>query len=203
MVYTSYQYLIDCEEMIMEEYDSDEDTVIYNSDDEYETSTDDDSSLTDEYEDENAVENIFDREERFLDEDKIDGVYYIGLPCLMKSPREWILQIAIQPRTMLSNKINNVMSYLIDYSVTRIRNPTIHIMKLDISNTGAYNVVLKTHWLRLVQRSWKRVLRERQLFINSCKTPRSILYRQTHGHWENNKQYPTIKGMICKLYHKN
>jgi len=195
MLYTNYQYGIECEEMIMEEHDSDEDTVICNSDDEYGSST---SELSDDYEEDDIVENIFDREERFLDEDKEDGVYYIGLPCLMLSRREWILQIAIQPKTMLSNKMNDVMRYLIDYSVTRIRSPTMHIMKLDISNTGAYNVVLKTHWLRLVQRTWKRVFKERKQFVNNCKTPRSILYRQTHGQWENNRKFPGVKGMLRK-----
>ena len=196
MLYTNYQYGIDCEEMIMEEeHDSDEDTVIYNSDDECESSST--SELSDDYEEDIAVENIFDREERFLDEDKIDGVYYIGLPCLMKSPREWILQIAIQPKTMLSNKMNDVMRYLIDYSVTRIRSPIMHIMKLDISNTGAYNVVLKTHWLRLVQRTWKR-FKEQQQFIDYCKNPRSILYRQTYGQWENSRKFPTIQGMLIR-----
>jgi hypothetical protein len=195
MLYTNYQYGIECEEMIMEEHDSDEDTVICNSDDEYGSST---SELSDDYEEDDIVENIFDREERFLDEDKVDGVYYIGLPCLMLSRREWILQIAIQPKTMLSNKMNDVMRYLIDYSVTRIRSPTMHIMKLDISNTGAYNVVLKTHWLRLVQRTWKRVFKERKQFVNNCKTPRSILYRQTHGQWENNRKFPGVKGMLRK-----
>ena len=115
-----------------------------------------------------SEEDIFDMEEHFLDEEKIDGCYYIGLPCLMKSPREWILQISIQPQTMLSHEYADVMRYLIDYSVTRIRNPIMHIMKLDISNTGAYNVVLKTYWLKLIQRTWKRVLKERKQYINNC-----------------------------------
>jgi len=195
MLYTNYQYGIECEEMMMEEHDSDEDTVICNSDDECGSST---SELSNDFELDVMVENIFDREERFLDADKVDGCYYVGLPCLMKSPREWILQIAIQPKTMLSNKMNDVMRYLIDYSVTRIRSPIMHIMKLDISNTGAYNVVLKTHWLRLVQRTWKRVFKERKQFIGYCKNPRSILHRQTHGQWENNRKFPGVKGMLCK-----
>jgi len=196
MLYINEEYGIECEEMMMEEHDSDEDTVIYNSDDEYESNTD--SELSNDFELDIVVENIFDREERFLDEDKLDGHYYIGLPCLMLSRREWILQIAIQPKTMLSNKMNDVMRYLIDYSVTRIRGPKLHIMKLDISNTGAYNVVLKTYWLRLVQRTWKRVFKERQQFTDYCKNPRAILYRQTHGQWENNRDFPGLKGMLRK-----
>lgn len=181
--------------MMLEEREADEDTDFYDSDDDYESGTDCDSELSDD-ELEIAVENIFDREERFLDEDKVNGCYYIGLPCRKTSSREWIMQIAIQPKTFLSNTINHVTSYLIDYSVTRIHNPTIHIMKLDVSNTGAYNVVLKTHWLRLVQRTWKRVFNERRQFINNCKKPTSILFRQTHRQWKNNTHLPGLTGML-------
>jgi hypothetical protein len=195
MPYTNEQIGIDCEEMIMEELDADE-IIIYNSDNsDNDTSTD--SEVSDDFEYDN-VENIFDLEERFLDEDKEDGCYYIGLPCLMISPREWILQISIKPRTMLSHEFIDVMMYLIIYSTMRIRSPTMHIMKLDISNTGAYNVVLKTYWLKLVQRTWKRVFNERKQFISNCMKPSSILYRQTHCQWANNQRFPELKGMLYK-----
>jgi len=196
MLYANERFIIECEEMMMEERDSDNSIVIFNSDDDCESGTESEDS--DDFENDMIVENIFDREERFLDEDKVDGCYYIGLPCLMKSPREWILQISIQPRTMLSHDFIDVMRYLINYSVTRIRSPRMHIMKLDISNTGSYNVVLKTHWLRLVQRTWKRVFIERKQFINNCKKPGSILYRQIHRQWNNNPRFPGLNGMLHK-----
>jgi hypothetical protein len=196
MLYTNERFGIECEEMMMEEHDSDESIMIYNSEDEYESGTE--SEASDEFEEDIVVENIFDREERFLDEDKVDGCYYIGLPCLMKLPREWILHISIQSRTMLSHRFDDVMRYLINYSVTRIRSPRMHIMKLDISNTGAYNVILKTHWLRLVQRTWKRIFKERQQFINNCKKPSYILHRQTHRQCVNNQHFPSVNGMLNK-----
>jgi hypothetical protein len=196
MLYANERLGIECEEMLMEEHDSDESIVIYNSEDDCESGTE--SEASDDFQQDIIVENIFDREERFLDEDKVDGCYYIGLPCLMKSPREWILQISIQPRTMLSHQLIDVMRYLINYSVTRIRSPTMHIMKLDISNTGAYNVVLKTHWLKLVQRTWKRIFNKRKQFIDNCKKPSSILYRQTHRQWVNNERLPVLNGLFYK-----
>jgi hypothetical protein len=196
MTHPDYPLGIDCEEMLVEEYDSNESIVIYNSDDDFDLS---DSELSNDFEIDTVLEDIFDTEEHYLDEEKIDGCYYIGLPCLMKSPREWILQISIQPKTMLSNRFSDVMRYLTDYSVTRIRNPRMHIMKLDVSNTGAYNVTLKTFWLKLVQRTWKRVFKERQDYINDCKKPHSLLYRGINGHWANRKGFPGLIGM----FHKN
>lgn len=185
---------IECEEMMMRDNDSNESVIIYNSDEDSEFSNS--SGSSDDLSFDVIVENIFDQEERFLDEDKKDGCYYIGLPCLMKSPREWILQISIQPKTMLSHELDDVMRYLIDYSVTRIRNPKLHIMKLDISNTGTYNVVVKTYWLKLVQRTWKRIMKERNLFIHNCKKPSSILHRNTFGRWKCTSYFPSLKGML-------
>jgi len=189
---------IGCEEMLMEEHDSGESIIIDDDDDDTYSQFSTDSEVSNNYELDVIVGNIFDREQHFLDEDKVDQRYYIGLPCLMKSPCEWILQISIQPQTMLSHEYTDVMRYLIDYSVTRIRNPIMHIMKLDISNTGAYNVVLKTYWLKLIQRTWKRVLKERKQYINNCMNPHSLLYRQTHGGWFNNPHFPSLNGMLYK-----
>ena len=36
------------------------------------------------------------------------------------------------------------------------------ILQLHISEDGTYNVIIKTFWLRIVQRTWKRIYRERQ-----------------------------------------
>jgi len=71
-------------------------------------------------------------------------------------------------------------------------------MQLDISNTGSYNVILKTFWLKVIQRTWKRIYIERQKFVSNCKNPTELLYRQLHGKWKGNKKYTGLKGMLCK-----
>jgi len=193
----------DCEEMLWEEYDHNQSIVIDNSEDDAYVDSDDDTSS--QYsnnstivEFDSVVEDIFDDEEIFLDSEYEDGKYFIGLPCLMRSQtREWILQVAITPRSLFRYDYKSVVRYLTEYSVTRIYNPVTHIMKLDISNTGSYNVVLKTFWLKIIQRSWKRVYRNRQLFVLDCKNPNSLLYRQVNGKWRNDKRYPGLRGMLA------
>jgi hypothetical protein len=193
----------DCEEMLMEEYDHNQTVIINNSEDdtdmdsEYDTSSQySNNDTTVEFD--SVVEDIFDDEEIFLDSEYEDGEYFIGLPCLMRSQtREWVLQVAITPKSLFRYDYKSVMRYLTEYSVTRIYNPVTHIMKLDISNTGSYNVVLKTFWLKIIQRSWKRVYRNRQLFVLDCKNPNSLLYRQVNGKWRNDKRYPGLRGMLA------
>ena len=82
-----------------------------------------------------------------------------------------------------------------------LQNPKIQIMKLQIQDTESshqlYTVVLKTHWIRLVQRHWKTLMKERKKMI---KQRASITSRQL---FENTGKYtyeinfmPRLKGML-------
>jgi hypothetical protein len=189
---------MECEEMLFNEYDPNQSVVIY-SDEDYDSDSSSQYSNNNIVEFDSVVEDIFDDEEHFIDSDYDDRKYFIGLPCLMRTQlREWILQIAITPKSFFKYDYNSVMRYLVEYSVTRIYNPKIHIMQLDISNTGSYNVILKTFWLKIIQRTWKRIYKERQKFVSNCKNPTELLYRQLHGKWKGNKKYTGLKGMLCK-----
>jgi hypothetical protein len=42
---------------------------------------------------------------------------------------------------------------------------------------------IKTHWLRLVQRRWKKIYRERQEIIKLRAQPKSIARREQTGKW--------------------
>ena len=52
-----------------------------------------------------------------------------------------------------------------------------------VEDTGYfyYSVVLKTFWLRLVQRAWRRVLRERATLLESGRMTRRIARRERDG----------------------
>ena len=57
--------------------------------------------------------------------------------------------------------------------------------------------ILKTFWLRIVQRTWKRIFRERCNIINSRKTIYALYFRQMHGSWPANcARLPELKGML-------
>jgi hypothetical protein len=60
-----------------------------------------------------------------------------------------------------------------------------------------YIAILKTFWIRLVQRTWKRVFNERHIVILKRKSPVSLNYRLIHGKWPNNCNYlPSLYGML-------
>ena len=61
-------------------------------------------------------------------------------------------------------------------------------IKLDIvvlDELEGYEAVgyMKTHWIRLIQRRWKTVFKERKRIIQARARPSSMRYRETHGCW--------------------
>jgi hypothetical protein len=63
--------------------------------------------------------------------------------------------------------------------------------------------ILKTHWLKLIQRTWKRIYKYRkQILLIRCH-PTSLKYREINGRWPNNcSNYPSLKGMLSGLSRK-
>jgi hypothetical protein len=60
--------------------------------------------------------------------------------------------------------------------------------------------ILKTYWLKLIQRTWKKIYNYRkQTMLLRCH-PNSLKYREINGRWpENCSNYPTLKGMLSGL----
>lgn len=60
--------------------------------------------------------------------------------------------------------------------------------------------ILKTHWLKIIQRTWKKTYKERKLSITRRCHPNAIKYREIYGKWPNNcSNYPLLRGMLSKL----
>jgi hypothetical protein len=60
--------------------------------------------------------------------------------------------------------------------------------------------ILKTIWIKLIQRTWKKIYKERKLIISKRYHPNSLKYREIYGTWPNNCiNYPSLKGMLSNL----
>ena len=81
-----------------------------------------------------------------------------------------------------------------------IKNPNyldIQIGKIHYLKGDECVCIIKTFWLKLVQRSWKRVYKIRKLIMQRRCRPDSIMYRQFSGKWPNNCNFmPSIRGML-------
>ena len=60
--------------------------------------------------------------------------------------------------------------------------------------------ILKTHWLRLIQRTWKNIMNQRKCVIQKRTSLNSLHHREITGRWPSDCQiYPELKGMISGL----
>ena len=58
-------------------------------------------------------------------------------------------------------------------------------------------VILKTFWLKIVQRTWKRIYQKRQDIIKKWSMPSNIYYRERNGRWHPDCSHlPSIVGMM-------
>ena len=178
--------------------DSDSDSTIFYYDTESSYDSDDNESELDE-----ECEHICMDETEFMDSEKIEGKYYIGFSLLMNA--KYILDTAITPKSFFKYRYECVIYYLDGYSLfpanrTRINRiqSKIQIMQLFINpKTHAYNVVLKTFWLRIVQRTWKRIYRERQEMLRKrCALTNLRNFELRGRHLSILNSLPGLYGMI-------
>ena len=121
------------------------------------------------------------------------------------------------------NRIHNALNYLkqkylyITYEFDPIfhNHPTIRNYYKIVSNPnyiqpeiGQYIIlptleavaVLKTFWIRIIQRKWKKIFKQQQQIIGERCKLHSLRFRQITGHWPTHcKTFPTLKGMLHNL----
>ncbi len=66
---------------------------------------------------------------------------------------------------------------------------------------SGHNVsILKTFWLRLVQRRWKNIFRNRKNILRLRCQPAALKFRETHSCWPANCAIlPSIRGMLFNV----
>jgi len=180
-------------------FSSESDSVIF-----YDESTDEEYSVVDNDSIlEEECERICIEENEFMNTDKTHGRYYIGTSLLMHA--KYIMDTTISAKSFLCYPITTVAYYLESNSIFpigiwRIANVAsrVQIMKLCInSTTGEYNVVVKTFWLRIVQRTWKRIFRERQDILRKRTHLTNLQHRQVYGrHAYGLHALPGVYGML-------
>lgn len=135
-----------------------------------------------------------------FEQDKTDGKYYIGLPSLMRNNDEFILSSSVSNRTFFKYEFNSIFKFLVDYSCDFIFNPRVHILQLHITNSGVYKVILKTFWLKIIQRTWKKIYAKRKKVLFKRKQLNNIILREIKGNLNDGSDYyPSLYGMLYNL----
>ena len=174
---------------------SDSSNIITVSDDD---DSETDSQFTDISIDSFEFDNIYLLESEFADSDKYSGQYIIGISCGPFNPLFTELFTAgVSNRTFFRFPFASVLHYLYCSSVVYLHNPTIDIIQIYIDCKYRYIAIKKTFWLRLVQRRWKKIYRERCDILARRTLLSSLRYREIYGKYPIGlRVLPTIYGML-------
>jgi hypothetical protein len=117
----------------------------------------------DDNEDDNdtVFDEIYNAEEAFLDREREEGEYVLGMFRIVRGAP--LYAIGITPQSFFGHTYMNVVRYLHMYSIMRLAQFDIHILKIVkrrhyITQTMCFysiEVINKSIWLRLIQRHWK------------------------------------------------
>jgi len=109
--------------------------------------------------------------------------------------------------------INGISSEEMNYHyLAHIRLKTIHFniiingVKLEIAECITLFpslhciAILKTFWLKIIQRKWKNIIRDRKIIIKQRCHPNSLRYKEINGVWPKICiHYPVLQGMLSNL----
>ena len=108
-------------------------------------------------------------------------------------------------QTFFKYLYDDIRSFLRFYSIIRPREVEVDIIKLNFikDNEGntTYQCILKTHYIRLIQRNWRRGLLERQMIWKRRMNPKYLFERQIYGKWNSPeiRSLPGLYGMMSSL----
>ena len=179
---------------------SDSNDSITDSDNNSESGSDNDSATTSSYDSDSfEFDNIYLLESEFADSDKYSGQYIIGISCGPFNPLFTELFTAgVSSRTFFRFPFASVVHYLYCSSVVYLHSPTIDIIQIYVDPQDRYIAIKKTFWLRLVQRRWKKIYRERCAILARRTHLSSLRYREIYGKYPVGlRVLPTIYGMMC------
>jgi hypothetical protein len=89
------------------------------------------------------------------------------------------------------------MLYLHSYSIVYVSDKKIDIMNLNIIEDGTYAVIVKTFWLRLVQRHWKKTFQQRKMVIRGRSNLNALRIREISGKFPRGlNRVPSLHGML-------
>jgi hypothetical protein len=204
------------EEIFNETNEPDSDTDTDTTGDSYSYSSDDESSVIIDSTNDNEnnysyiddeieyrLERIFREESDYIDTDKEDGKYYIGIYKYNYYRKILILANSVSAKSFLKFSYMDILRYLYFYSIVRPPVPKISIYSLSVLPDGSYSVILKTHWLRIIQRNWKRVFKERAQILLKRRSIQALYNLQISGRYPDGLNLmPSIHGMLWNLNKK-
>jgi hypothetical protein len=136
--------------------------------------------------------------------EKIHNNYYIGLSHIYthNNNQQLLLSASVSAPIFFKYSYDNINDYLYYYGLTRIPNHQVQILQVNIIQEDGFEIVSvinKTHWLRLVQRHWKKIYKQRKELIQQRILPENLFYNEVNGNYPISIScLPSLHGMLSQ-----
>lgn len=186
------------EEVVVESSDSESDSMENSSHD-----TDysfDNRYLSEDIEFQDEIDDVYNLDHAHCLTEKVDNKYYIG-SYWPGGKDMFLLSSSISPSTYF--KINHTLcsNYLYEYSMSRNTIKSTEILKVKIIKIHGWDfcsVIVKTFWLKIIQRKWKKIYKERMRIVKNRKKLESLYFREISGKFPNTCLHlPTLQGLLA------
>ena len=180
-----------------------DDDLIDNTDTES-IGSDDESESDDESDDGIEYDSIHNEDSLHFYSEKEHGKYYIGLYhlYLRQNTIQLLMSTSVSARSFFRHSYDNINNYLYYYGLIRIPRHHLQIMQVDRLPDETCTVIIKTYWLRLIQRHWRQTYIKRMTMIRNRISPNVQYYKQTHGCYPlHMSRLPGLMGMLSGYAH--
>lgn len=149
----------------------------------------------------NMLERIFETIDTidgpFQDMEKTDRKYYIGNALYMSAENHYLMMNAISPKIFFRYDSPVISGYLYQTSLVRTdKLPVIDIIQLSIQD-DYYTCIIKTFWIRIIQRRWKKVFAQRMQVLRMMGSIPAQRHFEIYGKYpENVPTMPRLQGMM-------
>ena len=126
-----------------------------------------------------------------------DGCYFIGCASVFES--SFMLENSVSPKDFFRHSGTETLDYLVETSTVVPTWHRLEILKLQCTPYKRWVVwtcVLKTHYLRLIQRRWRNVLKKRREVVTSAALIKQVRRRELG--YRVKIEVPGLRGMLCQ-----
>ena len=151
-----------------------------------------------------VFEEIADYEDSLPYIDCVDNQYCIGT--YSNIDNELILTIRVHLETFYKYSQDMFVPYMYYSSEIPMHERRIsvrtHVLQVAILEDDTFTVIVKTHWIRIIQRTWRRIFKQRALYVLCLKkiagsfSPLQDRLKKSLG------KYPGLQGMLSSYNHK-
>jgi hypothetical protein len=162
------------------------------------------NELLDDYYDEIIISKLYSNDMIHIDSEKEDNTYYIGdvYKNRLKHDEPILIHTSISPRFLLKYKFETIsfflenMEYMEQHYNSLYKNIEIFKTAPDYVETGS--IILKTYWLKIIQRVWKKIYKKRIEWQKKSMHPIALRHREINGR-NMYGHAPTMRGMLSYL----